>query len=75
MEQDTKRLGKIILWEVSLVFVIVLIVRYFRSYTQLEDRLQELFFEIMPPSLMIIFVLILVVGFVYEWKKGELEWQ
>jgi len=58
MEQDTKRLGKIILWEVSLVFVIVLIVRYFRSYTQLEDKLQDLFFEIMPPSLMIIFVLI-----------------
>ena len=24
---------------------------------------------------MIIFVLILVVGFVYEWKKGGLEWQ
>jgi NADH-quinone oxidoreductase subunit A len=24
---------------------------------------------------MMIFLLILVVGFVYEWKKGALEWE
>ena len=38
----------------------------------LEDLGPQQFFALMA---MAVFLLILVVGFIYEWKKGALEWE
>ncbi|MEF8848481.1 MAG: mechanosensitive ion channel family protein [Candidatus Thermoplasmatota archaeon] len=57
MERSTRRISKLILWEIVLLFVLALLFTYMPTFVKMES-LNEVLTRFLRPSLMILFVII-----------------
>jgi len=65
-DEGTRHLGKLILWEIVLLFMLVVLVTYMPRFVEMQTLdLKEIVSEILPPALTIVFVLIVTRLFLY----------
>ena len=63
MVKETNRLSKLILWEIILLFIIIIIITYAPMIVEI-DSLGEILSKLLQPILIIIFILIVTKIFV-----------